>query len=355
MNKKIVGLGLTAVAALALAACGNRSESTESSSDVRVAMVTDTGGVDDKSFNQSAWEGLQEWGEENGLTEKTDYTYFQSDDESQYETHLESAVSSDFNLIFGIGYNLTNAISEAADRHTDINYALIDAVVEKDNVVSVLFADHEGAYLAGIVAAMSTKTNRVGFVGGMTSDTITRFETGFKAGVASVNPDIEVDVQYVESYSDAAKAKTIAATMYANGSDIIYHAAGGSGNGVFQEASDINSELDADSADKVWVIGVDRDQTEEGNYTSADGVESTSTLTSTIKEVGTAVKAISNDMLAGKEFPGGTTVTYGLADDGVDIVTTGLSDEIVAAVEEAKAAIIDGSLTVDSGVASDKE
>ncbi|MFC3927277.1 BMP family lipoprotein [Streptococcus caprae] len=360
MNKKFVGFGLATVAALSLAACGNSSSKSESSSSdaestVKFAMVTDTGGVDDKSFNQSAWEGISAWGEENGLTAKKDYDYYQSDDESQYETNLESAASAGYNLIAGIGYKLTDGITTAAGRHADLNYILIDSVAEGDNVLSALFADHEGAYLAGIAAAKTTKTNKVGFVGGMTSDTITRFETGFKEGVKSVNPDITVEVQYAESYSDAAKGKTIAATMYASGIDVIYHASGATGTGVFQEASDINSQLDADSDKKVWVIGVDRDQTEEGKYTSKDGKESTSTLTSTIKEVGSVLAKIATDAQEGKEFPGGTVQTFGLADGGVDVVTDGLSEDIVKAITEAKDKIIDGSLKVDSGVASDSK
>ena len=144
-------------------------------------------------------------------------------------------------------------------------------VADHKNVESVLFADNEGAYLAGIAAAMQSKTKHVGFVGGVESDTITRFETGFKEGVASVDSSIKVDVQYAGSYSDSAKGKTIAATMYASGADVIYHAAGGSGTGVFSQAKEINEKLPADSDKKVWVVGVDRDQTaaiENGIFTS---------------------------------------------------------------------------------------
>ncbi|MGT2911838.1 BMP family lipoprotein [Streptococcus cameli] len=362
MNKKFVGLGLASLAALALVACGNKSNSSDASkskedsgSSLKVAMITDTGGVDDKSFNQSAWEGISAWGKEHGLKEKTDYAYFQSDDESQYETNLESAASSDFNLIAGIGYKLADGVKTAAARHPELNYVLIDSATEGDNVLNALFADHEGAYLAGIVAAKTSDSKKIGFVGGMESDVITRFETGFVAGVKSVDPSIKVEVQYADSYSDAAKGKSIAATMYASGVDVIYHASGATGTGVFQEAADINSQLPADSKDKVWVIGVDRDQTEEGKYTSKDGKESTSTLTSTIKKVGHVLQEIANDQLDGKEFPGGQVLTYGLKDGGVDLATEGLSEDVLKAVEEAKTAIVDGSLTVDSGVKSDKK
>ena len=216
MNKKIVGLGLAAVAALSLAACSRSNSSSDSDSKVKVALVTDTGGIDDKSFNQSAWEGLQAWGKEHDLKKDTDYTFFQSNSESDYATNLDSAVSNGYNLVFGIGYNLHDAIDQAAQDNKDVNYVIVDDVVSgHDNVESVLFADNEGAYLAGIAAAMQSKTKHVGFVGGVESDTITRFEAGFKAGVESVDSSIKVDVQYVGSFADSAKGKTIAATMYA--------------------------------------------------------------------------------------------------------------------------------------------
>lgn len=197
---------------------------------------------------------------------------------------------------------------------------------------------------------MQSKTKHVGFVGGVESDTITRFETGFKEGVASVDSSIKVDVQYVGSYSDSAKGKTIAATMYAGGADVIYQAAGGSGTGVFSQAKEINEKLPADSDKKVWVIGVDRDQTEEGNYTSSDKVKSNFVLTSTIKEVGQVVNNIANRQLKGDKFEGNTTKTYGLKDGGVDLVTKNLPDNIKSAVETAKEKVIKGEVKVDDGV-----
>ena len=188
MNKKIVGLGLAAVATLALGACSrSNSSSSSSKSSVKAAIVTDTGGVDDKSFNQSAWEGMQAWGKENKLKKDTDYTYFQSDSESDYATNLDSAVSNGYNLVFAIGYNLHDAVDEAAPQNKDTNYVIIDDVVaDHKNVESVLFADNEGAYLAGIAAAMQSKTKHVGFVGGVESDTITRFETGFNQAAQDI-------------------------------------------------------------------------------------------------------------------------------------------------------------------------
>ena len=241
MNKKQwLGLGLVAVAAFGLAACGNRSSrNAASSSDVKTkaAIVTDTGGVDDKSFNQSAWEGLQDWGKEHNLSKDKGFTYFQSTSEADYANNLQQAAGS-YNLIFGVGFALNNAVKDAAKDHSDLNYVLIDDVIKNQkNVASVTFADNEAAYLAGVAAAKTTKTKQVGFVGGIESEVISRFAAGFKAGVESVDPSIKVQVDYAGSFGDAAKGKTIAAAQYAAGADIVYQVAGGTGAGVFAEAN----------------------------------------------------------------------------------------------------------------------
>ena len=350
MNKKQwLGLGLVAVAAFGLAACGNRSSrnaaSSSSSSDVKTkaAIVTDTGGVDDKSFNQSAWEGLQAWGKEHNLEKDKGYTYFQSTSEADYANNLQQAAGN-YNLIYGIGFALKNAVADAAKEHTDINYVLIDDVIkDQKNVVSATFADNEAAYLAGVAAAKTTKTKQVGFVGGMESEVISRFVAGFKAGVESVDPSIKVQVDYAGSFGDAAKGKTIAAAQYAAGADVIYQAAGGTGAGVFSEAKSLNESKN--ESEKVWVIGVDRDQVDEGKYTSKDGKEANFVLASTLKQVGTTVQDIANKTEKG-EFPGGQVIVYSLKDKGVDLAMTNLSEEGKKAVEDAKAKILDGSIKV---------
>ena len=347
MNKKQwLGLGLVAVAAVGLAACGNRSSrKADSSSDVKTkaAIVTDTGGVDDKSFNQSAWEGLQDWGKEHNLSKDKGFTYFQSTSEADYANNLQQAAGS-YNLIFGVGFALHNAVKDAAEEHTDLNYVLIDDVIkDKKNVASVTFADNESAYLAGVAAAKTTKTKQVGFVGGMESEVISRFEAGFKAGVASVDSSIKVQVDYAGSFNDNAKGKTIAAAQYAAGADVVYQVAGGTGAGVFAEAKSLNESRS--ESEKVWVIGVDRDQEVEGKYTSKDGKESNFVLVSTLKQVGTTVKDIANKAEKG-EFPGGQVIVYSLKDKGVDLAVTNLSEEGKKAVEDAKAKILDGSVKV---------
>jgi len=347
MKKRVIAVSALALASVAvLAGCRSHDAagSGKAKTDLKAAIVTDTGGVNDRSFNQSAWEGLQSWGKENNLKKGTGYTYFQSNSASDYTTNYNSAEQQGYKLLFGIGFSLQDATSAAAKNNPKSNFVIVDSVIkDQKNVASATFADNESAYLAGVAAAKATKTNKIGFIGGMQSDVITRFEKGYEAGAKSVNPDIKVDVQYAGSFSDAAKGKTIAAAMYGAGDDVVYQCAGGVGTGVFSEAKALNSTKN--EADKVWVIGVDRDQVAEGKYTSKDGKESNFVLVSTLKQVGTTVKDIANKAEKG-EFPGGQVIVYSLKDKGVDLAVTNLSEEGKKAVEDAKAKILDGSVKV---------
>ncbi|WP_308418975.1 BMP family lipoprotein [Virgibacillus oceani] len=339
---------------MVLAACGNSGDESsnekensgddasgeEASSDFSAAMVTDVGGVDDKSFNQSAWEGLQAWGEEHSLTKGNGFDYAQSDDKSQYMPNLTRLVKQKYNLIFGIGFKLKEDITKVAKQYPDTHFAIVDDVVEQPNVASITFKEHQGSFLVGVAAAKKTQSNKVGFVGGVDSPLINKFEAGFRAGVKSVNPDIEVEVQYAESFGAADKGKLIASNMYNNGIDVIYHASGATGNGVFAQAKDIKQN----NPDKdVWVIGVDRDQYEEGQIDDYNV-----TLTSMVKRVDIAVQDLANKSMNG-EFPGGEVLEYGLEDDAVSVAMTNeeaMTDDIVKAVEEWKEKIVNGEVEV---------
>ena len=323
-------------------ATGDDGEKTEETADFSVAMVTDVGGVDDKSFNQSAWEGLEKFGEENGL-DKGDggIDYLQSQSDADYNTNLNNLIRRDFDVVFGIGFLMEGAVAEIADQQPDAQIAIIDAVVEKDNVASVLFKEQEGAFLAGVAAALMSETGKVGFVGGMEIPVIERFEAGFLAGVEAANPDVEVDVQYTGAFDKAELGKTTANLMYENGADIIFHAAGGTGNGVFTEAKERK-----ENGEDVWVIGVDSDQYEEGQVGDANV-----TLTSVLKRVDNAVFNISKQAMNG-EFPGGETVVYGLADDGIGLADSrgAIPEDVMTKIEEFKQQIVDGEITVPETV-----
>lgn len=348
---KKIGLSLALVAAVAsLAACGHSSKKSAAgkTTEHSAAIITDVGGIDDRSFNQSAWEGLQAWGKDNGLKKGVGgYTYFQSNDDSQYTTNMDEAVSNGFKTVFGIGYNLSTTIEKAATKNTKVNFVIVDSVIDgKKNVVSATFQDNEPSYLAGIAAAYSTKTNHVGFIGGVEGPVLDRFEAGFKQGVIdgakAQGKTIKIDSEYAASFAAPDKGKALAASMYTNGADIIFSAAGGTGTGVFTEAKELNQARTEDK--KVWVIGVDRDQKADGVYKTKDGKESNFTLTSTIKNVGTAVKDLATKAADGK-FPGGKHLVYGLKDGGVSLSKGNLSSAAEKAVATAKQALLDKKVT----------
>jgi basic membrane protein A and related proteins len=355
VKRRKFGLALSMVLAAGtiLGACGSNNNDGEEVAPAKngegdaftVSMVTDVGGVDDKSFNQSAWEGLEAFGQDNGLEKGTDgYDYLQSKSDADYKTNLNTAVRNKFDLIYGIGYKLKPAIEEVAQQRKDSNFVIVDDVIEgMDNVASVTFKEHEGSFLVGVVAGLTTKTNKVGFVGGTDSDLINKFAAGFKAGVEAVNPDAVVDIQFAGAFDKADKGQSMAASMYQAGNDIIYHAAGGTGNGVFTEAKNRKQQ---NPDDEIWVIGVDRDQAAEGSVT-VDGEEMNITLTSMIKRVDTAVIDIAERAKAG-EFPGGEIVEYGLEDDAVGIAPTqdNLSEDVLAQVKEWKEKVANGEVEV---------
>ncbi|RSK27089.1 BMP family ABC transporter substrate-binding protein [Bacillus sp. HMF5848] len=315
----------------------------EETVDFKVGMVTDVGGIDDKSFNQSAWEGLTKFGQENGLTEGEGYRYLQSTSDVDYEPNLTKFADAGYGLTYGVGFLLENPVQNIAAQFPESNFALIDSlltdenwnVVWMDNVANITFKEHQGSFLVGVVAAKHTKTNKVGFIGGVESGLIKKFEVGFIAGLKSVNPDIEVISQYAGDFNNAQKGTDIANTMYQQGADIIYHAAGGTGNGVFTEAKSRKK-----NGEDVWVIGVDRDQHEEG-------LPENVTLTSMIKRVDVAVYEVSKETMEGN-FPGGQEVVFGLEEEGVGIAPTteNVSEEALALVKDYEQKILSGEIEV---------
>ncbi|WP_186577413.1 BMP family lipoprotein [Aquibacillus kalidii] len=318
------------------------TENTEEASDIKVGMVTDIGGVDDKSFNQSAWEGLQAFASENGLSKGQGIDYVQSEKDADYLPNLTRLVQQDYDVVYGIGYLLAPAVEKVAEQNPDTNFAIVDSVVEADNVASITFQEHQGSFLVGVAAALKTESKKVGFVGGVEGELIKKFEAGFIAGVKSVDPSIDVTVQYADSFGAPDKGKAIAANMYNSGVDVIYHSSGGTGNGVFAQAKDIkNANPDA----YVWVIGVDRDQYEEG----AIG-DTNVTLTSMLKRVDVAVKTVAQQAADG-EFPGGEILAFGIKEDGIGVADTNkeaYTDEIDKVVQEYKEKILNGEVTVPS-------
>jgi basic membrane protein A and related proteins len=295
---------------------------------IAVGMVTDVGGINDQSFNQSAWEGLQKAGTDLNIKA----SYKESKQNADYAPNLETMLDAKNNLIWGIGYMMADAVKEAAVKNPKQMYAIIDMAYGPDspaNIVGVTFKAEQGSFLVGYIAGKMTKTGKVGFVGGMSGPLIAAFQFGYESGVRQANPKVKIMAQYAESFSDAAKGKAIATQMYQAGADIVYHAAGGVGAGVIEAAKEKNK----------FAIGVDRDQ----NYLAPDNV-----ITSAMKRVDNGVYNVVKQLKDGT-LKGGTTVSYGLAEGGVDIAPTSnklVPQPILDEVAKLKQAVIDGKVVV---------
>ena len=304
--------------------------------DFSLMLVADVGGIDDKSFNQGAWEGALAWSEETG--NQVDYLHSQND--SDYVTNLNLATQQGYDLVYGIGYKMQPSMEEVAKQNPEQNYAMIDSFVDLPNVASLNFADEEAAFLAGVVAANTTETGKVGFLGGVEGVVIDKFEAGFVAGVEAVNPDIEVNIQYAGSFTDPSKGRTITASMFAQDVDVVFHASGPTGNGAFAEAKDLVAQ---DPSRNLWIIGVDSDQSAEG-IVEIDGEERNINLTSTLKNTGNVLSEFANQTIA-EGFKGGDN-WFDLSNGGVGLADGQLTDELKEEVELYTAKIVDGEITV---------
>lgn len=303
---------------------------------VKIGMVTDVGGVNDNSFNQSAWEGLQKLQKDLNLP-ADNVKYLQSTGDADYIPNLTQFVKDGWDLTWGIGFLMGDHVKKVAEENPDAKLAIIDSVVEAPNVASVLFKEHEGSFLVGVVAASMTKTNKIGFVGGMDIPVIKRFEAGFTAGVKAVKPDAQVIVVYTGAFDKPDLGKSTASQMYGQGADIVFHAAGSTGDGVFNEAKDRKSK-----GENVWVIGVDKDQ----SLTFGKEI----TLTSMMKRVDQAVERVSKDVVDGKwDQIKGKPISLGLAEDGVGLPETSketVPEDVLKVVEDYKQKIIKGEIKV---------
>ena len=305
------------------------SEDTAANKGIKIGMVTDTGGVNDKSFNQSVWETLLKVKQETGVSVK----YLQSKNDQDYAPNLNQFIKGQYDLIWAVGAPLKDATEKAAAQNPERHIAIVDEVVNAPNVKSITFAEEEGSYLVGIVAGLMTKTNKIGFVGGMELPLIKKFQLGFAAGVAAVNPKAKVSVNYTGDFSRPDLGKAAAATIYNDGADIIYHASGATGTGVFNEAMSRKKQ-----GNNVWVIGVDQDQSKLFGHDI--------TLTSMIKRVDRAVDKVCKEVIK-NDFKGGEE-RFTLKDDGVGLPDTNknVPKDVLEKVELYKQKIINGEIKV---------
>jgi basic membrane protein A len=330
---------------LALGACGSDSNEGDGGtdtgsapeSDIKVGMAYDVGGRGDQSFNDSAAAGLDQAVDEFGISSEESEAK-DGEAETAREERLRTFADAGYDPVIAVGFAYAAAVGKVAEEYPEVHFAIIDdsSLADVPNVASLVFAEEQGSFLVGAAAALKTKTDNVGFVGGVETPLIQKFEAGYEAGVKAVNPDIKVQSTYLtqvpdfSGFADPAKGKTAADGMFDNGADIVYHAAGGSGGGVFEAASEA----------KGWAIGVDSDQ-----YNTADPSVQDVILTSMLKNVNVAVHEYLKTVADG-EFPTGVT-TYDLAVDGVGYSTSGgFIDDITDQLDEYKQQIIDGKIEV---------
>ncbi len=342
--KKILKIALVAILALSLVACSSSTGESSGSGVLTVGFVTDTGGIDDKSFNQTTWEGIVQFAEENGLVEGEDYDYLQSSGEDDYVPNLTALAEEGYDLVVAAGYLFESSITYVAEQYPDTKFVAIDvADVGLDNVQTANFAVNEGSYLVGVVAGLKAIENgskHVGMIIGGESDSMNSFWAGFQEGVWSVCSDCVISYDNANSYTDSELGSTLAQKQFNAGATVIFACAGGTGNGVISEASERRQ-----NGEDVWVIGVDTDQYDLGLY--GDNDES-SILTSMMKRVDvaayTACEQVANDSFVSGD------VLYNLENGGVGLPdeNPNLTDEYLEAVEEAIQAITSGEVTVSS-------
>jgi basic membrane protein A len=296
----------------------------------KVGLVLDRGGKDDKSFNSSAYEGASRAKEKLGVFVK----YVEAADDNAFEPTLRAFAQRDFDLIIGIGFAQKEPIKKVAAQFPKKHFAIIDAQVDAPNVRSLMFEEHEGAFLVGAIAAMTTKTGKIGFVGGMDIPLIRRFHMAYEAGAKKINPQIAIVANYVgitsEAWNNPPKGKELAVSQYDSGADIIFAAAGASGLGVF----------DAAEEKKKFAIGVDANQ---------DWTKPGLILTSMLKRVDQAVYSTIEESKSGA-FVGGIK-RFGLANKGIDYSVDQYNEKILTEsvrkrADELKAEIIAGKIDV---------
>lgn len=296
----------------------------------QVGVVLDRAGKDDKSFNTAAYNGAMKAKDELGVTVKI----IEPRDISSYEPSMEMFAARKFDLVIGIGFAHKEAMLKVAKRHPQVHFGIVDAKVALPNVASLLFEEHEGSFLVGMAAALKSKTGVIGFVGGMDIPLIRRFDMAYQAGAKYANPKVKIVKNYVgitnEAFTDPTKAKELATAQISQGADVIFHAAGTSGLGVF----------DAAESKKILAIGVDANQ----NWIKPGII-----LTSMLKRVDVAVFDLIKSAKDGK-FESGEHI-FNLKNKGIDYATDEFNKNIldpgtVSKLEDAKKKILAGKISI---------
>ncbi|MFJ5729636.1 BMP family lipoprotein [Streptomyces paradoxus] len=335
-----VAVGVASLGLVATACGGTSSDSGDSGDSKRgVAIAYDIGGKGDQSFNDAAFAGLTKAKDEFGYT-TADVEPTEGETDADKEQRLASLAKQGYNPVIGVGFAYAPAMEAMASKYPDTTFGIVDAVVEGKNVASLVFAEEQASYLAGVAAAKATKSDVVGFVGGVDNPLIHKFEAGYQQGVEDTKPGVKVLSQYLTQtaeeggFASPDKGKAAAEGQIEKKADVLYAAAGLSGQGVIEAAAKA----------KVWAIGVDSDQYKQAALAPYKNY----ILTSALKDVGGAVYALSKSVQDGKPLTG--TKTFDLKVNGVGLSESNPEFAKVAglkeAVDKAKQGIDDGSIKV---------
>ena len=331
--------------------CGRQADARRENCQIRVGIVFDIGGKNDRSFNAAAWEGVRK--------AEQDLPICLYDVEPGNPTSIEPAMRAfaerNFDLIIGVGFAQGPIMQTVATDYPDIKFAIVDGVIfeadgktPKSNVASLVFREHEGSYLVGMIAASKSRTGVIGFLGGMDIPLIHRFNKGYEEGAKAVNPDIRIHTNYVgvtdHAWNNPGKGKELALSQIEKGADVIFTAAGNSGLGAFGAVEQYG--INPDGHANRFVIGVDSNQ---------NGVKPGFVLTSMVKRVDVAVYDAVQEVLEGR-FKGGFHV-FGLEEDGVIYAMDEhnralIPREVIEKVEAARTAIVEGEIKVTDAMAN---
>src|SRR6185295_18264451 len=345
---KRYSLVLLMAAALALPACTSvLGERDESGGKLRVGIVFDIGGKDDKSFNAAAWEGVKRAKEELGIFLRD----VEPGDPTSIEPSMRAFAERGYDLIVGVGFAQAPIMNDVARDYPNLRFAIIDGVIDLPNVASLIFKEHEGSFLVGMIAARTSKTGKIGFVGGMDIPLIHKFEKGYEEGARYANPKIQVFENYVgvtdAAWNNPGKGKELSKAQIERGADVVFQAAGNSGLGVFDAAEEVTKYRRQNGIDppNVFAIGVDSNQ----NWVKPGFI-----LTSMIKRVDVAVFNTVKDLLESR-FKGGIH-EFGMDNDGIGYALDDYNREMIPQsvldeVDQAKKDIIAGRIKVTDAMA----
>ena len=357
IKKQWIALATVGTLSSALIGCG-ANNSAPASDELKVVLVTDAASIDDKSFNQGTWEGVLRY-EEDFQTIDASYLVPHEASTQAFMDSIDNAVLSGADVVITPGYVFEEAIGIAQTQYPEVKFVFIDGqpmvegeYIQAENVQSFFFKEQEASFLSGVATALSTKTNKVGFIGGVKVPAVEKLGYGFVSGIAYANKTLGTNVEVIDyvysgSFTDVQAGQVLASGMYDKGADVVLQAAGGVGVGAMTEA-----KTRTEAGDKVYIVGVDIDQYESGLMANGESI----ILTSAMKKLDEAVYQALTDIQA-NQFKGGTTTTLGISENGVGLPleNPNLTDNVITTVESVKELIEAGEIVVPATLEETKQ